>query len=452
MNIINSLRICIIIISSLFLMTNCSPGKKEQAAPAIGVPMERIGQSNDVSYVCYTANNGDLYYVDYENGNLHLMKYVLAAGTTVKIKENFAANMDSADGFGMIAPSADGNTVYCLTTPGNSAEIWRLTCSDDRFEKIAQICGTNWWKIFNLTLSRDEKSLYFISINNSLEDKNKWIYKIDLTLNPPQCSPVLDINNVIVPDRDLCFGGVNVWDKNNNFYAPVWKYTENSTDDTNIALLQVNVNNNQYSANLIYFTDTGTASGASLYPGFRHASCWSAIGASSDGSIYIAISNHIQPLKAGDIHGNVAIYKYDTSRAKMFLLGDLQTVSSGVNNWMAEESQFKVHTFITQHSDGNMYFASLDYEPTFFLRGSHLYSIDTRTDTIYDYSKTQPYVMLRDFSVIPNGITASSTSGIFIEYYGIKGIALNPGVPDLMYMMLYSSPEKIGHIVKYIMP
>jgi len=428
----------------------------EKGAEEVSCTIERIGQSEEASYVVYTANNGDLYFVDIpdEEGEryLDLLKYNHDNGDIQTVKDNFTSYRDgSNEGFGMIAPTADGNEVYCVTTYGADAEIWKLTCSNDNFEYITSIgsgnnCGSNWWKVFNISLNSSGDTLYFVSINNDWDQKR--VFMIDLNKSSPACIEVLNINETIGPERNLCFGGINVWDKYNNFYVPVWSY---DFDDNDLALLKVHVPVNvsdSYWAELIHFTDNGQENGNPLLSGFRHHSCWSAIGAASNGCIYMAASNHFQPLDSGDIHGNVAIYKYDPESAVIVLLGDLKTTSTSVDNWMSDESQHKVHTFLLEHADGRIYFASDDYEPSYFLRGAHVYTIDTANDRISDYSKTQPLVLLRDFSVKENESIPSSTSGVFVEYYGIKGLGLNRNMPNLLYVMLYASNEP-GHIIKY---
>ena len=80
------------------------------------------------------------------------------------------------------------------------------------------------------------------------------------------------------------------------------------------------------------------------------------------------------------------------------------------------------------------------------------YTIDIETDELVDYSKTQSYVMKRDFSVVENGTTASTTSGVFAEYYGIKGISLNPNYPEVLYAMTFSNPDEVanpGYIIRH---
>jgi hypothetical protein len=146
------------------------------------------------------------------------------------------------------------------------------------------------------------------------------------------------------------------------------------------------------------------------------------------------------------------MYKWDPFDEEMTLLGDLKSVSEDVDNWMTGESQHKVHTFIIENADGKMYFATDDYYPSHFIRGAHVYTIDIETDELEDYSKTQTYVMKRDFSVVENGNIASSTSGVFAEYYGIKGISLNPNYPEVLYAMTFSNPDGVanpGYIIKH---
>jgi hypothetical protein len=105
-----------------------------------------------------------------------------------------------------------------------------------------------------------------------------------------------------------------------------------------------------------------------------------------------------------------------------------------------------------ENKDGKIYFASDDYYPSHFVRGAHLYTIDVETDELKDYSKTQSYVLKKDFSVVENQNFASETSGVFCEYFGIKGMALHPSSPDYLYAMTYSSPNGVqapGSIIKY---
>jgi len=421
--------------------------------------MKKIGESSLTSYVMYTDSDGDLYYVNIDDTYyLDLMKYDAALDSIIIVSNNFiddrpnnAGNARNT-GFGSIAPTVTGDTVYCMTTAGSGsgyADIFRLICSKDTLEHITQICGEAYWMIWNLTLSKDGKSLYYISNNASVS--KKALYKVDIATK--SCSNVLSLG-AILRNEDLCFGGINVWDDYNNFYLPVWKWSPavNDPNDNTLALLKIHVDGDNYSAEKVYFTEDGTQNGTQLFPGFRNHSCWSGIGASSNGNIYIAASNHYQSDNGNGEHGNVAIYKYDPTMYKMSFLNDLKSVSELVNNWMEGESQHKVHTFLIENSDGKIYFATDDYYPSHFIRGSHIYTIDIETDEIFDYSNTQQYVMQRDFSVIENETEPSSISGVFTEYYGIKGISLNRNSPEDLYVITFANPNGVaepGNVIKY---
>jgi len=413
--------------------------------------IKKIGQSSRISYVMYTDNQGNLYYINTENQYLDLMKYVLAENKVIKIADNFVSayyegNDAYNEGFGAIAPTVTGDTVYCMTTAGTNhgnADVYRLICSKDTLEHVRGICGTNYWKIFNMTLSKDQKSLYYIGNNTAT---GKKLYKIDLETK--ECSDILNLDPII-PHRDLCFGGINIWDNYDNFYLPVWSW---DYDPGDLAMLQVHVGEDEYSAEVVEFTDDGSSFGDRLLPEFRHHSCWSGIGKSSEGNIYIAASNHFQTTTGTGDNGNVAIYKWAPGPGEMTLLGDLKSVSQSVDNWMPYESQHKVHSFIMENADRKLYFATLDYYPSFLVRGSHIYTVDLETDQISDYSKTQSYVIKKDFSVVENTDVATTISGVAIEYRGIKGISLNPNVPDVMYAMTFSrdaSGSDPGYVLKY---
>jgi hypothetical protein len=413
--------------------------------------MKKIGTSAWTSYVMYADPDGNLFYVNAGGGYLDLMKYDPELDQVYMVKDNFIDVHNGYNGgFGSIAPTPGGDTVYCMTTAGTNhgnAEIFRLVCSMDKLEYVTDICGTNLWMIFNMTLSLDGKALYYIANNTP---SGKGIYKIDLI--SLECNKVLDLDDVI-PHRDLCFGGINVWDKMDHFYVPVWSW---DYDEGDLALLKVHVNGDEFTAKTIVFTDDGTPEGDPLLPGFRHHSCWSGIGASTAGNIYIAASNHYQTEDGTGETGNVAMYKYDPAKDETSLLGDLESVSKSVNNWMPHESQHKVHTFLIENADGKIYFASLDYAPSSLVRGSHLYAIDIETDEITDLSKNQTYLMDRNFKTIRNGTIPATNSGVFIEYYGVKGIALHRGKPDIIYAMTYARSSSLsgwdvepGHIIRY---
>lgn len=192
------------------------------------------------------------------------------------------------------------------------------------------------------------------------------------------------------------------------------------------------------SVELIHFTDDLSEQGSPLLPGFLNHSCWSGIGATGEGIILIAVSNHVHSA------GNAALYMFDPVRRRMNPLGDLRSISSEVANWMPGESQHKVHTFLLQHADGQVYFATDDYEPSEFVRGAHLYRIDPQSGRAEDVSKSLPKLMTRELELIPNSGSMSAQSGVMFEYFGIKGIGLNPAQPELIYSMTHQE----GHLVR----
>lgn len=183
----------------------------------------------------------------------------------------------------------------------------------------------------------------------------------------------------------------------------------------------------------------GSAGGTPLLPGFANHSVWSALGRASNGKIFFAVSNHQHDT------GNVALYRYDPATDEIVTLGDIEAISTAVGNWMPDESQYKVHSFLMEHSDGQLYFASDDHEPSAFLRGTHLYRIDPDAETVEDFSQNTPFLMTEALQVIANTGQNAVRSGIFIETYGVKGIGLHPAAPDLLYAMTW--PD--GHLLQY---
>jgi len=196
----------------------------------------------------------------------------------------------------------------------------------------------------------------------------------------------------------------------------------------------------QPSARLLFFTDDGTESGTPLLPGFLHDSIWSGYGVAANGDVFIAVSNHQDPTG-----GNVALYRYDPSADQMSLLGDIQNVSTSVGNWISGESQHKVHTFLLEHADGRLYFASQPTSTAAQVRGAHLYRLNPVSGLIEDLSKTAPFVMTQSLQVIANGSQPTATSGVFIQGYGLKGLGLNPLAPDVLYAM--TNPD--GHLIRH---
>ncbi|QMU57964.1 MAG: hypothetical protein GKR98_06985 [Boseongicola sp.] len=186
------------------------------------------------------------------------------------------------------------------------------------------------------------------------------------------------------------------------------------------------------SADLIFFTEDGTETGAPLVPGFPLNSIWSGMGQSSDGTTFIAVSNH------DEVNGNVAIFALDPGADRMRFVNDLKSVSTAAGNWHDGETQFKVHTFLQQHADGLIYFATMTSNDPKVDRGAHVYTLDPQTEVITDLSAQARYTVARDGKIL-NG------TGVALEKLGIKGMGLNPKVPGLVYFMAYDN----GALVQY---
>ena len=195
-------------------------------------------------------------------------------------------------------------------------------------------------------------------------------------------------------------------------------------------------------ARLLSFTDDLTESGMSLVPGFRTNSCWSGIGVASDGRVHVCVSNHLQP------GGDVAFFRFDPATDAMDLLGTASSVSASAGNWMATESQYKVHTFLVEDDAGGIWFATMDHDPTPFLRGAHLYRTDVATGVVTDESATAPWLLTENLQLAVNTGQAAAGSGVTIETYGIKGLNANRRAPDVRYLMTYPDGHLIRHDVR----
>jgi len=61
------------IITALIFLSTLLPAQGNES-------LSKIGESSDVSYVMYTDNSGNLYYITTINHYLNLMKYELESG------------------------------------------------------------------------------------------------------------------------------------------------------------------------------------------------------------------------------------------------------------------------------------------------------------------------------------------------------------------------------------
>lgn len=178
---------------------------------------------------------------------------------------------------------------------------------------------------------------------------------------------------------------------------------------------------------LRHFTDDGTAGGTPLAPGFELHSCWGALGTSSHGDIYIAVSNHSYP------EGNVALFKYDPAADQMSLLGDIKSISTAAGNWRAGESQEKIHTHLHQHADGRLYMATHDNSTGSLTdhRGAKVYTIDPN-DRIEDYTAGATHYLDRNMN------PRSGNIGVLTQHYGLITLGLNPKASNIVYGITYT--------------
>lgn len=118
--------------------------------------------------------------------------------------------------------------------------------------------------------------------------------------------------------------------------------------------------------------------------GDRPDQCWLAVGSDGDGDIYISGHDHIN---------NSMLYRLHQSDDVLRWVGDAESASLNVDNWLVGESAEKFHTRPLEH-DGRMYVATLDnsnmnngYLNT---RGFHWYGYEPLDNELLDLSVTEP--------------------------------------------------------------
>lgn len=112
--------------------------------------------------------------------------------------------------------------------------------------------------------------------------------------------------------------------------------------------------------------------------------CWLAVGSDIDGEIYISGHDHIN---------NSMLYRLHQSDDVVRWVGDAQTASEAVSNWLPGETAEKFHTRPLEH-DGHVYVATLDssnmnsdYLNT---RGFHWYGYEQANNALLDLSVSEP--------------------------------------------------------------
>lgn len=118
--------------------------------------------------------------------------------------------------------------------------------------------------------------------------------------------------------------------------------------------------------------------------GDRPDQCWLAVGSHPNGDIYISGHDHVN---------NSMLYRLHQSDGIVRWVGDAETASRKVNNWLPGESAEKFHTRPIAH-DGRVYVATLDNSNmnTGYLntRGFHWYGYEPLDNEFLDLSVSEP--------------------------------------------------------------
>jgi sugar lactone lactonase YvrE len=188
--------------------------------------VQDVGQSSHDNFIMYAAADGSLYYGDESEDKRaqSLKRYDPKTGQTETVWDQLPPGE-----FGAIATSPGGRDVYFLLA--ESKQIYRLDLKTSRVRFIKNLCGVNNWRLYNFHLSLDGDNAYYVSNNN---DRSK-LYR--LHIKSGLCREELDIDELL-GTRNLCFGGVGVWDDQGSFYAPVWTM---EADVPDLAILKATV-------------------------------------------------------------------------------------------------------------------------------------------------------------------------------------------------------------------
>jgi hypothetical protein len=204
-----------------------------------------------------------------------------------------------------------------------------------------------------------------------------------------------------------------------------------------------------YSAQRLYFTTNGSSGGTSVEAGFDFNHIWNSLGVGMNGHIYIAVSNTLQsePSSGSPRKGNTVVVAYNPYNGTMRSCHTVKRAAMGAGNWMSNESQEKIHTFLCPAPDGKLWMATHDnaeiepgdplYYSGLFYRGSHILYVDVfNGDTLVDYSATQKYYYKKE-SPFPQENQAhlrpSDTAGIAVQWHSIMILGLNPHMPRYLW-------------------
>jgi hypothetical protein len=209
-----------------------------------------------------------------------------------------------------------------------------------------------------------------------------------------------------------------------------------------------------YSAELIHYTTNGSSGAASVEPGFSFNSIWTGLGWGKNQHIYAAVCNQLQSAlwynSDGRPHkGDVCVVTWNPYTRTMKSCGTVKSTCLKVANWMANESQEKIHTHLSPAADGRVWMATHDNDGAqpgddtwysgLYYRGSHILYVDVDNgDTLVDYSKTQKYYYKKDSplpSLMQHGLPASDTVGLAFQFHSIMIMGHNPYNPRYLWTM-----------------
>lgn len=141
--------------------------------------------------------------------------------------------------------------------------------------------------------------------------------------------------------------------------------------------------------------------------------CWLAVGSDIDGEIYISGHDHIN---------NSMLYRLHQSDDVVRWVGDAETASEAVNNWLPGETAEKFHTRPIHH-DGHVYVATTDTSNmnNDFLntRGFHWYGYEQANNNLLDLSVTEP-----------NGVGAPSVQLVTIQKDVQNNLLYGMSIPE----------------------
>ena len=126
--------------------------------------------------------------------------------------------------------------------------------------------------------------------------------------------------------------------------------------------------------------------------GLHPTQSWHATGSAPNGDIYVGGMDHVT---------NSALYRLNTQKGTLQLVGDARSASEAAKNWMPGETAQKFHTRPLWHR-GKIYVATMDRSDLddgyLSRRGFHWYAYDPAVNSFTDLSASEP-----GGSAVPHG-------------------------------------------------